>query len=539
METNTSRMVYLNGSNYKIWKCKMEDLLYVNGLHQPVFCSQKHERQTEAEWNLLHRQVCAYIRQWVDDTVLNRVSEEVNARTLWNKLEQLYARKMCTNKLSLIKKLMGLRYRDGTAMSEHLMVFQGIINELFEIGIKFNEEVQGLCFLGSLPDSWEAFRMSLLDSVLDTVISMDLVRNSVLNEEMKRKLKDQEMKVNDEISEDDVVTDNEVPHNPIPEVQGVKSLKVAFRNATKVEQVQDFPEPFFLEIREGETFAQVKVRIHKKLQIPPKKFSKLSFTFHFSGVPTYLTDSDVVYTYIQTSDTLYYEHKVPDIPRTEEQHLRTLEVAFHHATKNEVVIYTVKLPKQSTVADIINYLKTKVELSHKDAELRLLETCNSIIYQIFPLNQEIEGIDDKYRTLRAEEIPEDQMNLGPQHRLIHIYHFTKELYEDQLQVDNFEEPFIFVIRNDETLAEIKLRIQKKLQVPDEEFSRWKFAFVSMGNPRYLKDSDVVYTRFQKIGVCSAWEEYLGLEHLDIAFKRPYDASDDNECFQSPKKRAYS
>ncbi|GKE47512.1 hypothetical protein Tco_1478770, partial [Tanacetum coccineum] len=194
METNTSRMISLNGCNYKLWKRKMEDLLFVNKLHQPVFCSEKPELQNEEEWNFLHRQVCACIRQWVDDTVLNHVSEEVNARTLWHKLEQLYAQKTCNDKLFLIKQLMGLGYRDGTAMSEHLIVFQGIIKQLFEIGIKFNEEVQGLWLLGSLPDSWETFRVSLLSSALDGVISMELVRNSVLNEEMKRKLKDQEMK---------------------------------------------------------------------------------------------------------------------------------------------------------------------------------------------------------------------------------------------------------------------------------------------------------------------------------------------------------
>ncbi|PWA58335.1 ubiquitin carboxyl-terminal hydrolase 12 [Artemisia annua] len=83
----------------------------------------------------------------------------------------------------------------------------------------------------------------------------------------------------------------------------------------------------------------------------------------------------------ETSDILY--HEVVDIPLPEMRHLKTLEVAFHHATTNEVVIYTIRLPKQSTVGDVINYLKTKVELSHEDAELRLLETCNSIIYQVF------------------------------------------------------------------------------------------------------------------------------------------------------------
>ena len=39
------------------------------------------------------------------------------------------------------------------------------------------------------------------------------------------------------------------------------------------------------------------------------------------------------------------------------------------------------------------------------------------------------------------------------------------------QVQNFGEPFFLIIREGETLAEVKVRIQKKLQVPDEEFSK--------------------------------------------------------------------
>ena len=39
------------------------------------------------------------------------------------------------------------------------------------------------------------------------------------------------------------------------------------------------------------------------------------------------------------------------------------------------------------------------------------------------------------------------------------------------QIQNFGEPFFLVIHEGETLAEIKVRLQKKLQVPDEEFSK--------------------------------------------------------------------
>ncbi|KAF5750624.1 hypothetical protein HS088_TW03G00963 [Tripterygium wilfordii] len=68
--------------------------------------------------------------------------------------------------------------------------------------------------------------------------------------------------------------------------------------------------------------------------------------------------SDMLAHYNQSSDILYYE--VLDIPLPELQGLKTLKVAFHHATKDEVVIHNIRLPKQSTVGDVINELKTKV-----------------------------------------------------------------------------------------------------------------------------------------------------------------------------------
>jgi len=108
------------------------------------------------------------------------------------------------------------------------------------------------------------------------------------------------------------------------------------------------------------------------------------------------------------------------------------------------------------------------------------------------------------------QIPEEEKNLGPHDRLIHVYHFTKDTAQNQMvynciwsilrsavcnivkasdlvvcqmicnvfpfdllwqQIQNFGEPFFLVIREGETLTEIKVRIQKKLQVPDDEFAK--------------------------------------------------------------------
>ncbi|KAI9200344.1 hypothetical protein LWI28_006339 [Acer negundo] len=101
----------------------MEYLLYVKDYYLPVFAEQKPEDKSDTEWTLLHCQACGYIRQWVDDNVLNHVSEETHARSLWNKLEQLYAQKTGNNMLFLIKKLLGLKYGDGTPLPDHLNAY--------------------------------------------------------------------------------------------------------------------------------------------------------------------------------------------------------------------------------------------------------------------------------------------------------------------------------------------------------------------------------------------------------------------------------
>ncbi|XP_077245220.1 ubiquitin C-terminal hydrolase 12-like isoform X1 [Tasmannia lanceolata] len=311
---------------------------------------------------------------------------------------------------------------------------------------------------------------------------------------------------------------------------------VHFRSLEKPKE-----DDFCLELSKTFTYDEVVERVARQLGLDDQ--TKIRLTSHncysqqpkpqpikYRGVEHLL---DMLVHYNQTSDILYYE--VLDIPLPELQGLKTLKVAFYYSTKDEVVIHSIRLPKQSTVGDVINDLKTKVELSHPNAELRLLEVFYHKIYKIFPHSEKIENINDQYWTLRAEEIPEEEKNLGPHDRLIHVYHFTKDAAQNQMQVQNFGEPFFLVIHEGETLAEVKERIQKKLQVPDDEFSKWKFAFLSLGRPEYLEDSDIVSSRFQRRDVYGAWEQYLGLEHSDTAPKRTYAISQNRHTLEKPVK----
>ncbi|KAA0040427.1 Retrovirus-related Pol polyprotein from transposon TNT 1-94 [Cucumis melo var. makuwa] len=112
-----------------------------NSLLNTIFFGTLRERFGQGK-------VCGFMRLWVEDNFLNHICEETRVQTMWNKLESLCAPKTV---------------------------------------IKFEDEICGLWVLGTLPDSWEIFRTSLSNSAPNGILSMDLVKSSVLNEEMRRK----------------------------------------------------------------------------------------------------------------------------------------------------------------------------------------------------------------------------------------------------------------------------------------------------------------------------------------------------------------
>jgi hypothetical protein len=178
--------VRINGTNYQAWKSKMKDLLYVKEYWKPVFTTKMPSEMKQDQWDVLNLQACGIIRQWVDDNVLNHIIDETRAHTLWQKLDELYVRKEGTNKMFLIKKLMCLRYKEGTQIVDHVNEFQGIINQLSSMGITFEDKVRALLLLGSLPDTWETFKVTVCNSAPNGVVTWNLVKTRVLNEESRK-----------------------------------------------------------------------------------------------------------------------------------------------------------------------------------------------------------------------------------------------------------------------------------------------------------------------------------------------------------------
>ena len=100
---------------------------------------------------------------------------------------------------------------------------------------------------------------------------------------------------------------------------------------------------------------------------------------------------------------------------------------------------------------------------------------------------------DPYYTLRAEVIPADQKQLGEDEYLVHCCHCNPDHASEMC----FGNPIWIRLKKGETLRDLKERIQSKLEIPDEEFSAWEFAYHHEPETplEHLNDDDDIISKF--------------------------------------------
>ncbi|VFQ84240.1 unnamed protein product [Cuscuta campestris] len=75
----------------------------------------------------------------------------------------------------------------GTSVTEHINKLNSILTRLASVGIKFDDEVQALLLLSSLPDSWSGTVTAVTGSVGPDGFTFDQIRDLVLGEDVRRK----------------------------------------------------------------------------------------------------------------------------------------------------------------------------------------------------------------------------------------------------------------------------------------------------------------------------------------------------------------
>ena len=88
-------------------------------------------------------------------------------------LYSMYEKPSANNKVYLMTKLFNLKKAEGTPIAQYLNEFNTITNQLSTVGIEFDDEVCALILLASLPNIWEAMRMTMSNSAGKSKLKYD------------------------------------------------------------------------------------------------------------------------------------------------------------------------------------------------------------------------------------------------------------------------------------------------------------------------------------------------------------------------------
>ncbi|GJS64543.1 retrovirus-related pol polyprotein from transposon TNT 1-94 [Tanacetum coccineum] len=104
-----------DGHDFRFWKMQIEDYLYQKPLAEAKPTGMK-----------------------ADDWALSNMYEKPSA----------------SNKVFLIRQLVNTKMNEGASIADHVNEFNSILSRLMSVDIKFDDEVQALLLLSSLPESW-------------------------------------------------------------------------------------------------------------------------------------------------------------------------------------------------------------------------------------------------------------------------------------------------------------------------------------------------------------------------------------------------
>jgi len=236
----------------------------------------------------------------------------------------------------------------------------------------------------------------------------------------------------------------------------------------------------------------------------------------------------LLYTKPRQQRRLYYQQLNIRINEMEnKRQFKCIYVNSKLKEEKELVLYP---DKTGRVSDLLEEAKKQIEVS-ESGRLRLLEVIGCKIYsiQIEDVSLETLSSTGTTKSLRVEEVPKDEMHLSNDETLIHVAHFHKEVFS------TFGVPFLLKIKNNEKFSTVKDRIQKKLDIPEKEFEKYKFAVIVMGKLEYISDEDqdlkVNITQFlpHSLSGKESWSltkggniqarPWLGLDHVNKTPKR--------------------
>ena len=188
MADSRAQIVPLKGPNYATWKVQCRMVLIKQGVWKIVegteIAPDENNYVAMNKFNERRDKALSTIVLAVDTTLLYLLgSEPKDPVVVWKKLADQYQAKTWANKLSLRRKLFGLRLSENQPVQDHIKSMVEIFDELAIIGYPVEEEDRVVQILTSLPESYNMLVTALEAS--PEVPKLEIVTERLLNEERK------------------------------------------------------------------------------------------------------------------------------------------------------------------------------------------------------------------------------------------------------------------------------------------------------------------------------------------------------------------
>ncbi|KAI8933294.1 hypothetical protein NX059_009921 [Plenodomus lindquistii] len=199
----------------------------------------------------------------------------------------------------------------------------------------------------------------------------------------------------------------------------------------------------------------------------------------------------------QRPDALFYE--VLDMSLKELEQRKPVKVTWLPEGLSKEEEYTLMVPKNAQVSDLLEALKKKANISDEVMQkVRAYEVHMHKFHKALPLDYQILSLYE-YTQVYIAPFPEDDAS-----KRIWAFHYDKEPSKPH------GVPFQFALKEGEVFSDTKQRISDLTKIKGKQLDKIKFALVpkaQYARPEYIEDDDII---FDIIG--NRDDVSLGLEH---------------------------
>lgn len=173
----------LTGSNYEAWKFNAEMLLAREQLWKYV--EEAPPNPITPAWKEGDHRTRGTIALLVGPGQRRLIQKCKSAKETWKKLEDTFEKSTPTTVLSMLRRVMTLKFSEGEDVGQHLNDLEDLFERLANAGYELPEKIQILIVLWSMPDTYDNLGQALVN-VADKDLTLELIKVKLTDEALKR-----------------------------------------------------------------------------------------------------------------------------------------------------------------------------------------------------------------------------------------------------------------------------------------------------------------------------------------------------------------